>query len=392
MGELVKGQSSLYLIKQDNDTTYKPATSGAQAIQPEADSVEFTLSRETIDRNVWTTTIEKVEGRTGKETVEGTIAMEFKASHIAGAEPRGAILLESLLGGKHQLTEQVTTLTDNTTTRLYVSEIDLAKFKVGQCILVKDAGNFAVRPIKDLVSDTDFYIELAIPLEVAPADGVVIEKSTTYFHDKASEAFSVEHYIGGGIKEEVAGLKTASASLEGWSAESTPKLNFSLTGVSVDRKVGTPAPAIEPDFSNDTLPPVLRGACAWIGQAHTSYSEITLSMENTTAELPDACSKSGKKGSRKTAFNVTSSINPYMDDDNVDRWNNFKLEEKTSLFFYAYSPVATEGEFKEVIAVWMPNVKITNMPTADIEGVLIDALELQAFRKFGNDTIFMSFI
>lgn len=393
METMVKGESSLYLIEQDDDTTYKAATSGDEAIQPEADSVEFTLTRETIDRNVWTDTIEKVEGRTGKETVEGALSIELKAGKTAGSLPRGSILWKSLMGGVHQLTEEITSLTDHTLTRIYVSEVDLAKFKVGACILVKEAGKFEVRPIKALVSSApDFYIELAVALDNIPSDGVKIEKVSTFFHDRDSKAFSAEHYIGNNIKEMVTGLKSVSASLESWSAEQVPKMAFTLSGVALDREVGSPAELIKPDFSGDTLPPVLRGACAWLGQQHLSYSEFTLSIENTSAELPDACSKSGKKGSRKTAFNVTASINPYMEDDNVDRFDSFKLEEKTSLFIFASSPTAVDGEFKEVVAFWLPNVKITNMPTGDIEGVLIETLELQAFRSKGNDTIFASFI
>lgn len=393
METMVKGESSLYLIEQDDETTYKPATGGDQAIQPEADSVEFTLTRETIERNVWTDTIETVEGRTGKETVEGTVTLELKAANEAGAPPRGSILWESLMGGTHQLAEEITTLAGHTSSMIYVSETDLPKFKVGSCILIKEPGKFEVRPIKDLVTDgTDHYIELGVDLENVPSDGVVIEKVTTYFHDRDSKAFSAEHYIGGEIKEKIAGIKSVSASLESWSAEQTPKMAFTLSGVSLDREVGSPDPGIRPDFSEDTLPPVLRGACAWLGQKHLSYSEFTLSIENTSAELPDACSRSGKLGSRKTAFNVTASINPYMESDNVDRFTDFKLEEKTSLFIFASSPTAVEGEFKEVVAFWLPNVKITNMPTGDIEDVLIETLELQAFRSKGNDTIFASFI
>lgn len=393
METLVKGQSSLYFKEQLDEETYAAPTSGADAVQPNADSVEFTLERETIERNVWTDTIESVEQRSGKKSVTGSVAFELKAGTVAGEPPRGAIAYESLFGGKHQLTEEITTLSGHTSTLIVVSEEDLAKFKVNSVITIKEAGAFEMRPIKALISnDPLFQVELAIPLKNgAPSNGVKIEKNTTYFHDKNSKAFAATHFIGGGIKEMATGLKVASASIEGWTANQVPSINFSLVGLNLTREVGEPTPDIKPDFSNDPMAPVLMHACAYLGQEELDYTEISLSVENTSVDLESACSPTGKIGTRKTAFNTTSSINPYMSADSVAKWEMFENEQKTSKLFSASNPSNVEGEFSNGIAVWLPNVKITNMPSGDNEGVLTDNIELQAFRKLGNDTIFMSF-
>lgn len=391
MSTLVKGQSSLYLVEEVTEGTYVAETLAAQAVEPLQDGLEFSLSREEIERKTLTDTIEAVEPRLGLKTVTGAIPMEFKAAAVAGEAPRGQILFESLMGGKHTLGTAVTTKTGNTTTVLQIEDADIASLKVGSCVLVKKAGEFSVRPILSKVSTPgSASITLAIPLPSLPGDNVVIEKVTTYFHDKASKAFSVTHYLGGEIKETIKGAKAITATLEGWSANETPSFNFSVEGIDMERAVG--APSLSPDFSSDAKVPVIMHACAWIGQEEVDYTELTLAIENTKADLLSACSPSGKIGTRKTAFGVTASINPYMSDANVDRWNKFEQNEITSLFTYAFNPTTTDGEFNQIVAIWMPNVKITNMPTADADGVLQDAIELKAFRSQGNDTIFLSFI
>jgi hypothetical protein len=156
------------------------------------------------------------------------------------------------------------------------------------------------------------------------------------------------------------------------------------------RTVATPS--LSPDFASDSKVPVLQHACAWLGSTEIDYTEMGLSMENTKADLLSACSPSGKIGTRKTAFSVSGSINPYMSDVSVSRWDSFEAGTITSLFTYAFNPTATTGEFNQVVAIWMPNIKITNMPAGDNDGVLMDAIEFKAFRSAGNDTIFLGFI
>lgn len=391
MSTLVKGQSSLYLVEETVEGTFVGETNVSEAIEPLQDGLEFQLQREEIERNTLTSTIEAVEPRLGLKTVTGSIPVEFKAAASAGEAPRGQILFESLLGGKRQIASTITTKTGNTTTVLQIEDADIVHLNVGDCILIKKAGEYSVRPIASKVTTTgSASVTLAIPLPAVPGDNVVIEKATTYFHDKDSKSFSVVHYLGGEIKETIWGAKTISGSLEGWTANETPSFNFAVEGIDIDRVIG--APTLTPDFSNDSKVPVIQGACAWIGQEEVDYTELSLSIENTKADLLSACAPSGKIGTRKTAFGVTASINPYMSDANVDRWNKYEQGMATSLFAYAFNPTTVDGEFNQVVAIWVPNAKITNMPAADADGVLQDAIELKAFRSVGNDTIFLGFI
>lgn len=391
MGTLVKGQSSLYVVPETVEGTFVAETLATQALEPLQDGLEFTFSREPIERKTLTNTIEAVEPRLGKKTLTGSIPVEFKAHQTAGSEPRGAILYESLLGGKHQITTQVTTGEGHTTTVINIEDADIAKFKVNGMVLVKEPGKFEVRPVKEIDSSIGAAkITLAIPLMNIPSDNVVIEKVTTYFHDIDSKSYSVVHFPGGEIREEINGVKSISASLDGWTVNETPSMNFSVEGLDIAKTVAVPT--VTPDFTADAQVPVIIHACAWLGQEEIDYTELGLSIENTKADLNSACAESGKIGTRKTAFAVNANINPYMADDNLDRWNSFKNNVNQSLFTYAFNPTSTEGEFNQVVAIWIPNFKITNMPAADQDGVFVENIEGQAFRKVGKDTIFLSFI
>jgi hypothetical protein len=393
MSTLVKGQSSIYLVDETVEGTYVAETVVAEAIEPLQDGLEFTLQREEIERKTLTDTIEAVEPRLGLKTVTGTIPMEYKAGAVAGAEPRGQILYESLLGGKRAIATTTTTkAAGNTSTVLHIEDADIYKFNVNDCVLVKKAGAYEVRPISAKSSGAG-TATITFPFALkngAPGASVVIEKTLTYFHDAAAPSFSVTHYLGGEIKEEVHGCKANTASLEGWAANGTPSISFGVEGIEMVRSVD--APSLSPNFAADSKVPVLQHACAWIGSNEIDYTEMGLSMENTKADLLSACSPSGKIGTRKTAFAVSGSINPYMSDVDVTRWDDFEAGTITSLFTYAFNPTSTTGEFNQVVAIWMPNIKIINMPTGDNDGVLMDAIEFKAFRSAGNDTVFLSFI
>lgn len=391
MEVLVKGQSSLYAVEEVTEAVYVAPTLDEHGIEPEEDNIEFTLEREKIERNTLTDTIETVAPRLGLRTVTGSVGIELKAGKVAGSKPRGSIFYKSLLGGERIISTSTTTGEDHTTTVINLEDADANKYRKNDVILIKEAGKFAARPIASVDNTLgSVSITLAIPLDEAPSDNVVIEKVLIYHHDTNSKAFSITYHDGGEIRTRVWGMKSLSASLTEWEANKTPKMSFSLEGVDIAKDMA--APAVVTDFSTDAMVPVMQGAYAWLGQEPVEYVKVDLSIENTKADLPSAASKAGKIGTRKTKFATTGAINPYMSADNLDRWDNFENGTTTSLFFYAYNPTATEGEFEQVVAWWMPNIKITNMPSADQDGVLMDNIEFEAFRKDGKDTIFLAFI
>ena len=383
---LIKGNSSVFIKEETTEGTYEAPASSADALEVLADGIAFEYTREEIQRNTLSSTIEVEASRVGLPKVSGTVPVEYKASSNAGEAPRADVLFKSLLGGKHTLASVVTSATGHTATKIYMSAPDLALFKKGMVVKVLKAGAHDIRPIKAIGVD---HIELSFALDYVPADGVQIEKATTYFHAEGAPTFSATHYLGGKIEEKVAGLRALSCALQSWETAKTPALSFAVEGLSLERSVNDPA--FSPDFSNDALPPVLLGACVYVNGVKVPYSSLSISMENTKSDIMSVCSEQGKLGSRFTQFMVSGEINPYMSDSDVDKFDLFNLNEDVSIFGYAYTPTDA-GEFKEVIAFHIPQAKITSMPTGDQDSVLTDNISFKAYRKDGGDSIFLSFI
>lgn len=383
---VVKGESSLFLKLEATEGVYQAPTSADDAIEVLEDGLEFNYTRDEIERNTLTSTIESVAPRLGLKQITGSVPVEFKANGAQGIAPREDVLFQSLLGGKRQITALQFSSTGHTTTQ--INFVDASNFNVGDIVLVREAGAYEVRPISAVVGNSIYF---PIPLENgAPSDGVVIDKVTMYYHDSPAPTFSATHYLGGKIEEQIEGLRAVSASLENWTTAGVGTWTFNLEGLELTRSVNTPA--FSPSFVNDALPPVLLNACIWLNNDKLQYNEFGLSIENTKAELLSACSSSGKISSRFTNLSVTGTINPYMDDANVDRFDSFNNNDSVFLFGYAFNPSGVAGEFQDVVAFWMPQVKITSIPTADQDGILTDAIAFKAFRGDGNDTVFLGFI
>lgn len=384
---LVKGASSLYVTKEVTRGTYVAPTLDEHALEPEEDGLGFEYNRDPIDRNTLSNSIEAVEPRLGAVNVSGNISMELKAGAAAGAKPRGHVLLENLLGAVRQKTTTTTTKSSgNTPTFLAIQDADIDDFAKGDILLIKKAGHFMVAPVSSVVSTPGSAgVNLGITLDQEPGNSVVIEKFTTFYHANNEVPLSATHYPGGEIEEQVTGLDVASAALEGWVADGVPKMTFSLQGLDKNKSVGQPS--VDADFSVDALVPVIQSAKAYLGDAEVDYSEIGLSIETTLVPQPSGARANGKVGTRKTSLNITGSINPYMEDDNVDRWDDFKAGQTKSLFFYAANPTVA-GEFNQVIAFYLPKIKITNMPDGDQEGIITENIEFSAFKTNGGDSIF----
>ncbi len=384
---LIKGNSSVFIKEEITEGIFVAPASVNDALQVLSDGVGFEYTRAEIERNILSSTIEVEASRVGLPSISGTIPTELTASSIAGNAPKTDVLYKSLLGGKHQLTSQVITGAGHTTTRIFMVSSGELLFKKGMVVKFLIAGAHVMRPVGAIGSG---YIDLAIALASAPADNVVIEKATTYFQQDGAPTFSATHYMGGQIEEQVAGLRAISCSLEGWETASTASTSFTVEGLSLERSVG--APAFTPNFSGDALPPVLLGACIFLNGVSVPYSTFSLSMENKKSEILSICADQGKLGSRFTQFAVTGEINPYMSDSDVAKFDLFNLNDDMSVFGYAYNPTAVAGEFKEAVAFYLPQTKITAIPSGDQDDVLTDNVAFKSYRKDGGDSVFLSFI
>ena len=379
-----KSLDKLALVAEIEEGTAVAANTAANYVGPIAEGLSFNLEREEIERNLLNDSAEIEASRVGTSTVSGEVSFECRANSTTGGAPVDLDLsLRSLLGGKRN-SASVSTVAASTATVLKFAN---HSFKVGDSVLVKIKGKFEIRPV---TKTTDTEVTLAFALASAPATGVSVEAVTTYFPDtKSSITLTAEHYQGNEIKSVIAGLRAVNGSLSDWSTGNIPKMAFSFNGLSMDLSNGSSN--LNP-AANTALPPVILSSCAWLNGTKLEYNDLALSIENTIADLPSACSKSGKIGSRITQQLVTGSINPYMEDDDVDRFKLFDKNKDISLFVYAFNPTESAGEFNQAIALWIPQGRITALPKSDLNGIYTDDVQFKAHRGSGKDSVFISFI
>lgn len=387
MNFVIKGRSSIFVKEETTEGVYAAPASAADAIEVLEDFSGFEYSRESIERSVLSATVESEAPRTGLPDVSGGLPTEFKASATEGGAPRADVLLTSLLGGKRQVVAPISLITGSTTTVLKVALTDVDKIKAGDTLHIKIAGAHELRPVKSVLGQD---ITLAFALPTAPAAGVVVAPLTTYFYAANDKSFSVGAELGGEITERARGCKVESAEIGNWSTGQIPTISFAIKALGLD-KVDTVS-GLKPDFSNEPQPPVALDACAYLDGEEVDYNEFSLSMQNTLNELLSACAPQGKIASRNTSFLVTGTLNPYMKADSVDRFAKFNSNTPVSLFIHIANPSNVAGEIKNAAAIYLPQVVFTSVTNGDEEGVLTDELEFQAFKKAGNDTIFLSFI
>ena len=386
---VITNESSLALTEEVTEGTYNAPSAGTDYIEVLSEGLEINKTRENLERQTLNATVEKEKSRIGLPDVTGSVPVELRASTTEGAAPQALDLqLKSLLGGNRSAATQTTT-TGNTSTVLEFGATP--NFAKGDCVLVKEAGAFEVRPIS-AVGATTITFPFALD-NGAPSDGVVVAAVESYFHDTSSSiSLSAEHNIGDEIQQQVSGLRAASGTIENWSVGQIPTMTFSYNGVGLER--ADSAGTASPDFSADAEPPVALEACLWIGGVLRAYTELGLSIENTVAPLKNACLANGKSGTRITDQTVSFTANPYMDDTSLDTWDDFNDNDDTSVFFYAFNPSTTAGEFSEAVAVWIPQGSFTEHNVGDEEGVATNAVSIQAHHSTSgsNDSIFMSFI
>lgn len=388
---IIKNESTLFLKEESTEGTYVAPGAATDAVEVLADGVELNKSRELLERDLLSSTVETEAARVGIADVTGTIPCELKASTTEGDAPQSLdVLLKSLLGGKRQITSDQTSGTTHTST--VINFADTSAFSVGDIVLVKESGAYEVRPISAITTNTSITFPFALD-NGAPSDNVVVAQCTTYYHDTInSVTFSAEHNLGNqAIKQKASGLRAVTGNVENWSVGQIPQMTFSVQGLDLDREDANAS--YTPDFTADGTPPVALEACAWVGGTKMSYTELNLNIENTVNYIQDACDADGRIGSRITQQVVTANINPYMqDNDTTLTWDKFNDNTDVSFFAYAYNPTSTTGEFEEVVAMWLPQGKIIESPVADIDGIIGESLVVRAHKSSGSDSVFLGFV
>ena len=387
---LITDEGSVFIEKEVTEGVYVAESAGASAVEPLSDGLEFTPTKELLERNNRTSTVENVPSRVGQKSMAGTIPVEFKAGSGEGFLPETDALYEALLGAKREYTGSTST-TGHTTTVINLAVDDGAKYQVGDIVKIKEfeqnaANEDHISPITDVTGDV---ITLLIPYFQAFTDNVVVAPGLTYFHQAGQPTLSITNYIAGKIREKAIGMRCVSGEIANFSTGQLATISFALEGLDFLREVGTPL--FTPVFDT-SLPPVILCAKIFKDATEITLNTLSITMTNTLAFLTSTASKNGKISSRITDFAVGFSINPYMEDDDVDTFDLFSDNSAFSIFGSAHNAGSALNEHNENVAFYMPNCRIPEISTGDEDGIVTDAISGTAYKTLGNDTIFIGII
>jgi len=380
MGYSIKKNTKLAIEEETNQGAYVAPTSGTSFIQVLEDGLEMNPSKELLDRNILGLGLSKATPRTGLRSVSGSIPVEMKAGSSEGSQPEYGPLMKSALGSVKTSTSS-SSKTGHTTSKIYLQDADIVKYRVGDVVTVKEAGAYHKSPITnvDTTPGTSF-IELLIPAAMAFSNAVVVAAFCTYRGEDSGHApLSITKYVEDSVKEIAKGCIATSMSVNNFSTGQLADLSFGFEGLDFDKSLE--APAYTPSYDTSETPIILK-ACIWMNGDEIQVNDFSLSVENTLGFIQNTCD--GKTSSRVTARNVSGSINPYKMSNSISNFNKFNNNTKFSLFITAHSPTGVEGEFKEVISFYLPNCIITEMAEADADGVLQENL---SFSSGGEGTL-----
>ena len=377
---------------------YTPEEEGDDFVAPLEDGLEFVPGRELLERNVRTSTTESEPSRVGIKSSTGTLPVELKAGSSEGAKPETDALFLAMLGTRRRSVNPITTEAGNTSTVINIATVDVGKIKLGDTIKLKKNGLLDQDHISPVLSVDDLAetITLLIPaknaadVEVVIPDTTVIAPFTTYYVDSSkAPTISVTNYIGGKIREKITGIRSTSLDINNYTTGQIGDMAFGLEGIDLKKEVGVPLFA--PVFDS-SVPPVMLDAKVFQDVSEILVNTFALSLANTVAFKTATGSDTGRIASRITDFGLTGSIDPYTEDDNVDRFDTFDSNSAFSLFARAFNPTSVAGEKEEVIAFYVPNARMIEFATGDQEGLATDAINFSGHRTNGNDTVFITMI
>lgn len=390
---VIKNNSILAIESEVTAGTYV-APSGTGVYLQTLEGVEFTPAREVIERGLIDDSIGKESPRMGMKSVTGTIPVEFRANGTAGAAPDFDLLLKGALGTSRNATASTSKNASHTSTVIGIEDADISKYSVGDCVLVKQSGAYEIRPISAVATGVG-TATITFPFALsngAPSNSVVIEAFRTYYpSNTAHPDLSISEYWGNTIRQALLGAKVTSMALENYTAGQVASLNFGVEGVNFTQVDGA---APHTPAYDAGLPPIILQACVYRNGTSMEIPSMSLNLTNTVSFMTSTCSASGRYKGRVSAREITGSINPYMDDTSVARFDDWVAGTSFSLFAYAYNPTSTSGEFEDAVAIWMPNCVATEFKVADQDGVLVEEIGFTATRGTAGttDELFMGFI
>lgn len=395
MGDTVKKNTAFGVEIESVEGTYLAPTAANKFVQTLADGAELSPAKELLERDIFTSSVGKTAPRTGMFQVSGSMPVEARAHSVEGSAPEYDALLRSALGSRRQITTTTTTkATGNTGSVLQIEDADIAKFNVGDIVMVKQAGAYHVSPISAKSTGVGTAsITLLIPKPSGSfSASVVVSKSTTYVvADSAHPSLSISKYIENALVEKGIGCKVTSMALENFATGQLPSFNFGFEGLNFDTALS--APPFTPSYDT-ALPPIVLDGRIYMDSSEIVVNELTVELENALGFKTSIAAENGRISSRVTERTITGSFNPYKADNSIANFTKYKANTAFSLFAYAKVPSATAGEYNQVVAIYMPNCLITELSESDQDGLLQDSITFSANRGNAGTTpeIYIAFI
>lgn len=391
MADITK-EFTLVAVKEETTEGVFAEPTDADYFETLEDGVTITKTRETKERNVLSGDRMRQDLRLSRRDVETEVPTEMKSGETEGAAPKYQPFLHAFGFKNRGLATAVTSGEDHTVNKLYIENADLSKFKKNDIILVKEAGAYHTTPILSIGNDGggDYIVPL-VPFASAPSDNVLIAASQNLVLDKTQlKTLSLKKvFEGHRVVDNISGLRTQSIQLQNWTTGDYASWIFSMVGLDYQEKVEASPLNITPDFGNSN-PALILSACIYKNGVRITANEFTMSMEQNISFKTSTCAENGKISSRPTGkYNITGTINPYKEQYTID-WT--LDESEFSIFVRAFNPADTDGEIKEVAAVFLPLCKATAIEVADVEGLMADQVTFKLVPNSETDspTIFFS--
>lgn len=379
MADAVKNTTKVAVELEVTEGTYVAPSGAGSFLQTLDSGFEMNPSKELLERNIFTGSIGKVTPRTGTKSVSGAVPVECRAFSVEGSAPEYDKLMQSAFGTKRQNTTLVTSkATGNTSSILQIQDADIAKFAIGDIVLVKQAGAFHVSPITARsTTATAASITLLVPHPAgAMSASVTLAKFTTYTVAQSGHpSLSITKYVEDAIRQTAIGCRVNKFSVQNLATGKIPTINFGFDGLDFARTLA--APAFTPSYDS-AYPPIALDARVYMDGSAITINELSVEMENSVGFKTSLSAANGKVSSRVTNRKISGSINPYVDTVSIANYTKFLANTEFSLFAYAKNDSGVTGEFQNIIAVYLPKCLITEVGEADADGILQETLSFQA--------------
>lgn len=376
MSDLSKMKTVVSVKEESTEGTYVAPASASDYLA--TNEFELKPMQELLERSTRIGKLGKLSSVTGMRSLEGSLTIEFKAHGTAGTAPQYSLLMKGGLGSVKTVSTTTTTKSaGNTGTSVEIEDADVSKFAVGDIVLVKESGAYHVTPITAIDSTTGSgTLTFLIPKASGNfSNSVVIEKYTNWKCAESHPSLSVSEYEDNAQIQKGMGVRVASVALKSWEAGQMAMLTFSLAGLDYTKELGTVPHT--PSYDN-AIPPAVKCSKLYIGTDAIEVLSVSWELKNDVGFKTTTQSCSGRESGVITGRSVTGSVQIYKDSTEIDSYTKFRNGTEFPMFGWAGVPTGVSGEFKDIVAWYMPKCKFSEMAAGENEGISLDEMSFVA--------------